>query len=79
MKHALEELKGAEGDEYDAAAQMLAQTLADRIADQRAANRDAVADKLNEAGKEIFPEYAGILGRGRAGVLPGEPIIVNDQ
>jgi len=79
MKHALEELKGTEGDEYDAAAQMLAQTLADRIADQRAANRDPVADKLTEAGKQIFPEYTGVLSRGRAGVLPSEPILINEQ
>ena len=79
MKRALEELKGTEGEEYDAVAQMLAQTLADRIADQRGANRDAVADKLTEAGKQIFPDYTGMLGRGRAGVLPSEPILINDQ
>jgi hypothetical protein len=79
MKHALEELKGTEGDEYDAVAQMLAQTLADRIADQRAANRDAVADKLTEAGKQIFPDYTGMLGRGTTGVLPSEPILINEQ
>jgi hypothetical protein len=79
MKHTLEELKGREGDEYDAVAQMLAQTLADRIADQRAANRGAVADKLTEAGKQIFPDYTGVLGRGTAGVLPSEPILINEQ
>jgi hypothetical protein len=79
MKRALEELKGTEGEEYDAVAQMLAQTLADRIADQRAANRDPVADKLTEAGKQIFPDYTGMLGRGRAGVLPSEPILINEQ
>jgi hypothetical protein len=79
MKHALEELKGTEGDEYDAVAQMLAQTLADRIADQRAANREAVADKLTEAGKQIFPDYTGMLGRGTTGVLPSEPILINEQ
>ena len=79
MKRALEELKGTEGEEYDVVAQMLAQTLADRIADQRAANRDAVADKLTEAGKQIFPDYTGMLGRGRAGVLPSEPILINEQ
>jgi hypothetical protein len=78
-KRALEELKTTEGDEYDAVAQMLAQTLADRIADQRAANRDAVADKLTEAGKQVFPGYTGMLGRGRAGVLSSEPIIVDDN
>jgi hypothetical protein len=78
MKRALEELKGTEGDDYDVVAQMLAQTLADRIADQRAANRDPVADKLTEAGKQIFPDYAGMLGRGTAGVLPSEPILIND-
>jgi hypothetical protein len=79
MKHALEELKGTEGDEYDGVAQMLAQTLADRIADQRAANRGPVADKLTEAGKQIFPDYTGVLGRGTAGVLPSEPILINEQ
>ena len=79
MKHALEELKGTEGDDYDVVAQMLAQTLADRIADQRAANRAPVADKLMEDGKQIFPDYAGMLGRGTAGVLPSEPILINEQ
>ena len=79
MKHALEELKTTEGDDYDSVAQMLAQTLADRIADQRAANRAPVADKLTEAGKQIFPAYTGMLGRGRAGVLSSDPIVVNEQ
>jgi hypothetical protein len=79
MKRALEELKGTEGEDYDVVAQMLAQTLADRIADQRAANRDAVADKLTDAGKQIFPNYTGMLGRGTAGVLPSEPILINEQ
>jgi Protein kinase domain len=79
MKRALEELKVTEGEEYDVVAQMLAQTLADRIADQRAANRDAVADKLTAAGKQIFPDYTGMLARGRAGVLSSDPIMVNEQ
>jgi hypothetical protein len=78
-KLALDELRTAEGEEYEVAAQMLAQTLADRIADQRAANREAVADKLAEAGKEVFPNYAGLLGRGRAGALQVTPNIVSDQ
>jgi hypothetical protein len=78
-KHALEELKGTEGEEYDVVAQMLAQTLADRIADQRAANRGAVADKLTEAGKQIFPDYTGMLSRGTAGVLSSDPITLNQQ
>jgi serine/threonine protein kinase len=78
-KLALDELRTSEGEEYEVAAQMLAQTLADRIADQRAANRQAVADKLAEAGKEVFPNYAGLLGRGRAGALQVTPNIVSDQ
>ncbi len=78
-KRALDELKGAEGDEFDATAQMLAQTLADRIADHRAAGRDPVADKLSEAGRQIFPDYAEILGRGSAGKLSGTPIQVNPE
>lgn len=78
-KLALDELRTAEGEDYEVAAQMLAQTLADRIADQRAANREAVADKLVEAGKEVFPNYAGLLGRGRAGALQVTPNIVSDQ
>jgi hypothetical protein len=77
-KHALDDLKTSEGDEYDVAAQMFAQVLADRIADQRAANREAVADKLLEAGKQVFPRYTGILGRGRAGVLQNTPTVVSD-
>ena len=75
----LDELKASEGDEYPVAAQMLAQTLADRIADQRAANRDAVADKLTEAGKRVFPEYAALLNHGRPGVLPATQIMISDQ
>jgi hypothetical protein len=73
----LDELKSTEGNEYEAAAQMLAQTLADRIADQQAAGRQAVADKLLEAGKQIFPDYRNILARGTAGVLQATPIIVD--
>jgi serine/threonine protein kinase len=78
-KSALDDLRAAEGEEYEVAAQMLAQTLADRIADQRAANRDAVADKLVEAGKQVFPNYGALLGRGRPGALPATPITVNEQ
>jgi len=78
-KQSLDELRSAEGDEYEAAAQMLAQTLADRIADQRAAGRQAVADRLLEAGQQIFPDYHNILVRGMAGVLPSKPIEVNDN
>jgi serine/threonine protein kinase len=78
-KQALDELRTAEGEEYEVAAQMLAQTLADRIADQRAASREAVADKLAVAGKEVFPNYAALLGRGRAGVLVATPNIASEQ
>jgi serine/threonine protein kinase len=78
-KQNLSDLQAAEGEEYEAAAQMLAQTLADRIADQRAANREAVADKLLEQGKQIFPDYGNILGRGTAGVLPVTPIAVDEN
>ena len=75
----LDELKSTEGNEYEAAAQMLAQTLADRIADQQAAGRQAVADKLLEAGKQIFPDYRNILARGTPGVLQATPIIVDEN
>jgi serine/threonine protein kinase len=78
MQGFLDQLKSSEGEEYDAAAQMLAQTLADRIADQRAANRETVANQLLEAGKQIFPGFVGILGRGRPGALPDTPIVVTD-
>jgi hypothetical protein len=78
-KQSLDELRSAEGDEYEVAAQMLAQTLADRIADQRAAGRQAVADRLLEAGQQIFPDYHNILVRGMAGVLPSKPIEVNEN
>jgi hypothetical protein len=77
--HSLDELKSTEGSEYEAAAQMLAQTLADRIADQKAAARQAVADKLFEAGTQIFPDYRNILARGTAGMLPATPIIVDEH
>ncbi len=78
-QRSLAELKTAAGDEYDITAQVLAQTLADRIADQRAANRAAVADRMLEAGKQIFPGLADLLERGRAGVLPDAPIQVDDN
>lgn len=78
-KRALEDLKAAEGDEYPIAEKMLAQTLANRIADQRAANRAAVADKLLEAGREIFPDYTQLMGEGTAGVLSGPPPTLIDQ
>jgi len=79
MGRRLTELQTREGDEYNAAAQMLAQTLADRIADHKAANRDAVADKLLAAGKELFPTYTGILTRGRAGALSSGPIPLDND
>jgi serine/threonine protein kinase len=78
-KRALEELRTSEGDEFSIAEKMLAQTLANRIADQRAANRDAVADKLTETGKEIFPDYSALLSQGTAGVLSGTPPMISDQ
>jgi serine/threonine protein kinase len=78
LQHYFNDLQTTEGDEYDTAAQMLAQTLADRIADQRAADRTAVADKLFETGRQLFPNYVGILERGRAGALPDAPLTVND-
>jgi len=79
MQRGLESLRAAEGGEYDIAAQMLAQTLADRVADQRAANRGAVADRLLEAGKQIFPSYGALLERGRPGVLTDAPVQVNEN
>jgi hypothetical protein len=78
-KQNLNALRTSEGDEYEAAAQMLAQTLADRIADQRAAKRETVADKLLEQGRQIFPDYGTILARGTAGVLPATQIAVDDN
>ncbi len=78
-RQALDDLRAAEGEEYEVAAQMLAQTLADRIADQRAAHREAVADKLVQAGKEVFPSYTGLLGRGRAGALAAAPDVGGEQ
>jgi serine/threonine protein kinase len=75
----LEALRAQEGDEYEVTAQMLAQTLADRIADQRAAGRGAVADKLLQSGKKLFPNYAALLSRGTAGVLANTPITVDDN
>jgi hypothetical protein len=79
MGRRLAELQTREGDEYNAAAQMLAQTLADRIADHKAANRDAVAEKLLTAGKELFPTYTGILTRGRPGALSSGPIVLDND
>ena len=75
----LEALRAQEGDEYEVTAQMLAQTLADRIADQRAADRGAVADKLLQSGKKLFPNYSALLSRGTAGVLANTPITVDDK
>jgi len=78
MKSRVEDLKPGEGNEYDTATRMLAQTLADRIADQRAAQRDVVADRLLEAGKQIFPSYGDVLDHGTAGALPDAPIEISD-
>jgi serine/threonine protein kinase len=78
-KRALEDLRAGEGEEYSIAEKMLAQTLANRIADQRAANRATVADRLLEAGQEIFPDYSLLLGQGTAGVLSSTPAVVRDS
>lgn len=78
-KRALQELRTSEGDEFSIAEKMLAQTLANRIADQRAASRDPVADKLTEAGKEIFPDYSAELTQGTAGVLSGTPPLLSEK
>jgi hypothetical protein len=78
-KRALEDLHASEGDEFSIAEKMLALTLANRIADQRAAGRDPVADKLTEAGKEIFPQYSFELAQGTAGVLTGTPLPISDK
>jgi hypothetical protein len=78
MKSRVEDLKPGEGNDYDTATRMLAQTLADRIADQRAAQRDVIADRLLEAGKQIFPSYAEVLSTGKAGALPDAPIDISD-
>jgi serine/threonine protein kinase len=78
MKSRVADLKPGEGNEYDTATRMLAQTLADRIADQRAAQRDVIADRLLEAGKQIFPNYAEMLSTGKAGALPDAPIEISD-
>jgi serine/threonine protein kinase len=78
MKSRVEDLKPGEGNEYDTATRMLAQTLADRIADQRAAQRDGVADRLLEAGKQIFPSHEDVLTHGKAGALPDVPLEISD-
>ena len=75
----LEALRAQEGDEYEVAAQMLAQTLADRIADERAADRGAVADRLLQSGKKLFPNHSALLSRGTAGVLANTPITIDDK
>ncbi|HEY6925542.1 MAG TPA: serine/threonine-protein kinase [Steroidobacteraceae bacterium] len=78
MRSSLAELKSTEGADYDSTAQMFAQTLADRIADHRAANRDTVADKLLESGKQVFPDYTGLLSHGTPGALQNNSIPVSD-
>ena len=42
-------------------------------------NRPAVAAKLLQAGQALFPEYAALLGQGKAGVLPSTPLPVTGQ
>jgi hypothetical protein len=78
-QQSLEALRAQQGDEYEVAAQMLAQTLADRIADERAADRGAVADRLLQSGKKLFPNYSALLSRGTAGVLANTPITVDEK
>lgn len=53
---------------------MLAQTLSNRIADQRAAARDTIADELLASGRNLFPDFADLLTRGKAGALPASGI-----
>jgi hypothetical protein len=79
MQRELEALRTAAGDDSETTTKMLAQTLANRIADQRAADRAAVADRLLEAGKQIFPGSAEQLQRGTAGVLADAPPIQLDD
>jgi serine/threonine protein kinase len=78
MKSRVEDLKPGEGQEYETATRMLAQTLANRIADQRAAQRDVVADRLLEAGRQIFPGDGEVLSQGKAGALPDAPLEISD-
>lgn len=79
QRQSLEALRSTEGDEYPVAERMLAQTLANRIADHRAANRAPVADKLLEAGRQLFPNYASLLEQGTAGALSGTHASVSGQ
>ena len=78
MRDNLQQLRAAEGVDYPVAEQMLARTLGNRIADHRAADRPTVVARLLEAGRAIFPEYAELLERGTAGVLPTEIALPTD-
>jgi hypothetical protein len=53
---------------------MLAQTLSHRIADQHAAGRDTIAGELLTSGRNLFPDFADLLTRGKAGALPASGI-----
>ncbi|HTV77321.1 MAG TPA: serine/threonine-protein kinase [Steroidobacteraceae bacterium] len=77
-RQALEALKAMPGEDFGAMVQMLAQTLANRIADQRAAGRGSVADALEKAGVQLFPDSAQVLRSGQPGRLSVAPIEVRD-
>jgi hypothetical protein len=55
---------------------MLVQTLSNRIADQRAAGRGKIVEELLISGRMLFPDYAEVLTRGKAGALPESGIEV---
>jgi hypothetical protein len=70
MQGYLQQIRTLEPRDATSIELMLVQTLSNRIADQRAAGRGAIADELLASGGTLFPEYADVLTRGKAGALP---------
>jgi hypothetical protein len=66
----LEQIRALEPADAASIEEMLARVLSDRIADQLAAERKVIAAALLSSGRELFPDSAELLTRGRSGALP---------
>jgi len=76
----IEQIRQLSGEDFADIDQLLARTLANDIADQRAkGDRPTVVANLLQAGGKVFPDYAGLLEQGKAGVLDPAQILVLDE
>jgi serine/threonine protein kinase len=76
----IEQIRQLSGEDFPDIDQLLARTLANDIADQRAkGDRPTVVANLLQSGRKVFPDYAGLLEQGKAGVLDPAQILVLDE